>query len=85
MNQTSAKKKLAWQCRRGMLELDVILIPFLEEHFENLSESQQKMFSELLSADDPDLYTWLMGYGKSDKNEFNLMVQIIRNKIGIHS
>ncbi len=85
MNQASDKKKLVWQCRRGMLELDVILIPFLEEHFETLEQNEQHLFSQLLTADDPDLYTWLMGYGKSDNEQFNLMIQIIRHKMGISS
>lgn len=81
MNEPSLKAKLAWQCRRGMLELDVILIPFLENHFDLLELSQQKVFVELLKEADPDLYTWLMGYGHSDNEAFNSLIQVIRSKM----
>ena len=85
MTEVPLKKKLVWQCRRGMLELDVVLIPFLENHFDSLTQEQQILFSELLAEADPDLYTWIMGYEKSDNHNLNTMIQIIRDKTGIKS
>jgi len=85
MTETSLKTKLAWQCRRGMLELDVILIPFLANNFDNLDPNQQSLFSELLAEEDPDLYTWLMGFGECSNQSLNSMIQLIRNKTGITS
>ncbi len=85
MTEVTLKKKLAWQCRRGMLELDVVLIPYLEEHFDSLNNEQQTVFTHLLAEADPDLYTWIMGYEKSDNESFNNMIQLIRNKMGIKS
>ncbi|MCW9022639.1 MAG: succinate dehydrogenase assembly factor 2, partial [Sedimenticola sp.] len=29
--------QLRWQCRRGMLELDYILVGFLDQHFTDLA------------------------------------------------
>ncbi|WP_196140874.1 succinate dehydrogenase assembly factor 2 [Aliikangiella sp. G2MR2-5] len=78
MSEPSLKNKLAWQCRRGMLELDVILIPFLEQHFDSLSENEQKIFSLLLEEADPDLYTWLMGYGDCEKEEIASLIKHIK-------
>ena len=86
MDQTQSvdlQKKLQWQCRRGMLELDVILIPFLNEHFEVLSHSQKELFAELLKESDPDLYTWIMGFGQCDRNDFSEMIRIIREKMSV--
>ena len=38
--------RLKWACRRGMLELDVLLLPFVEEAFDSLSyEDQEKIGS----------------------------------------
>jgi len=85
MQATSLKTKLAWQCRRGMLELDVVLIPFLEQHFDSLDSNQQELFSRLLEQDDPDLYSWIMGFDKSENENFNSLIQLIRNKLGIKS
>ena len=85
MTEIPLKKKLTWQCRRGMLELDVVLIPFLEKHFDTLESDLQAVFSDLLKEADPDLYTWIMGYGKSENESFNQMITIIRDRIGITS
>jgi antitoxin CptB len=80
---TPAIKKLQWQCRRGMLELDVILIPFLNEHFEELTGDLKEVFTQLLKESDPDLYTWIMGFGKCKNNDFKDIIQIIREKMSV--
>lgn len=53
-------KKLRWRCRRGMLELDCILLPFFDDVFDTLSEDEQALFGELLHEADPTLANWLM-------------------------
>jgi len=83
MKNVKTVKQLQWQCRRGMLELDVILIPFLENYFESLDENNQLAFSELLTQADPDLYTWIMGFGECKIEEFVELIQIIRKKMSI--
>ena len=60
------EKPLRWRCRRGMLELDVILLPFLEQHFKHLSSVEKNIFAEMLEQADPDLFNWLMGYQVPD-------------------
>lgn len=59
---SSAKRlnRLRWQCRRGMLELDLLLSPFVEKHYLGLSASDQQLFEELLSYQDQDLYQVLI-------------------------
>jgi antitoxin CptB len=54
--------RLKWACRRGMLELDVLFMPFVETGFHELSLQQQEVFEALLTFDDPDLYAWFMGH-----------------------
>lgn len=85
MTKISLKTKLVWQCRRGMLELDIILIPFLENNFDGLTQSQQLLFSELLTEEDPDLYTWLMGFGQCENESLKTIIQLVRDKSGITS
>ena len=48
------------QCRRGMLELDFIFQRFLDQQYDQLSESDKKLFSRLLNEEDPTLYDWLV-------------------------
>ena len=80
---TDLHKKLQWQCRRGMLELDVILQPFLEQHFLHLIPEEQEAFVNLLTEADPDLYTWIMGFGKCKNQTLHNIIAIIRNKMFI--
>ncbi len=53
--------QLRWQCRRGMLELDYVLIGFLDQHFSNLSPEDQRLFVRLLDFEDQLLLDWVMG------------------------
>ena len=73
--------RLRWACRRGMLELDVLLGNFLEEAFLSLSSLEQAIFIHLLESNDQDLFRWLTG--KSDPSEPDLFK--IVEKIRYHA
>ena len=53
--------RVRWQCRRGLLELDVVLNRFLERHFETLSAQQRAAFDRLLEYPDNDLWDFVTG------------------------
>jgi antitoxin CptB len=50
-----------WQCRRGMLELDLLLNNFVDKKIENLSPQQKESFELLLSYPDQTLLDLLLG------------------------
>jgi antitoxin CptB len=79
MVSTEVPPKLRWACRRGMLELDVLLGNFLEEVFISLSEQDQNTFVDLLAENDQDLFTWLTGHVVSPNPKLALMVEKIRH------
>lgn len=54
-------QRLVWSCRRGMLELDIILSNFLHERYMCCNSEQKQAFNELLTYPDPELFTLLMG------------------------
>lgn len=54
--------KLQWACRRGMLELDVLLNNFLNEAYPQLSQEDKLLFIELLTYEDPAIFAWIMGH-----------------------
>lgn len=58
--QTAQRKRLYWHCRRGMWELDLLLVPFLEQRYDQLGEHDQALFRELIDQEDQDLFVWLM-------------------------
>jgi len=72
------KRKLAWQCRRGMLEIDMMLQPFLANGFEALSAEEQKTFVRLLEETDQDLFIWLLGGEEPTDPELATLVKKIR-------
>jgi antitoxin CptB len=53
--------RLAWQCRRGMKELDLLLQSFLQRGFSRLSTHERRAFDALLRYPDPMLIDYLMG------------------------
>ncbi len=52
-------KRMYWHSRRGMLELDLLLVPFAESRLSALSEDELQMYQELLREEDQDLFMWL--------------------------
>ncbi|HAF87865.1 MAG: hypothetical protein CMF38_04440 [Legionellaceae bacterium] len=78
MNQLARRAKIKWQCRRGMLELDLILDAFLKTHFENLSDKELASLETLLSYPDPVIYHWLLGHEDTlDSTEIRDIVNLI--------
>lgn len=55
------KHKIFWHSRRGMLELDLLLVPFAKDKFEFLSSEDQQLYADLLMNEDQDLWLWLLG------------------------
>lgn len=72
--------RIKWACRRGMLELDLILIPFFENNFAMLTQEQKQAFIALLGQPDPDIFNWLMGYAVPEPFELKEIVELIRNE-----
>ncbi len=65
-----------------MLELDVVIMPFFEECFEQLPFEQQQNFVSLLECDDPDLFTWIMGHGRSEHaGHANMVDKIVAHNL----
>jgi len=50
------KKRLAWRCRRGLLELDIVLQKFINNHFASLSEPELVQLDALLDYPDNDFW-----------------------------
>ena len=53
-------QRLYWRSRRGMLELDLLLVPFTLEAYPTLPAAQQRRYRKLLGSEDQDLFAWLV-------------------------
>lgn len=83
MSLTNNKARLRWACRRGMLELDVLFMPFVEQAYDQLSDKDKLTFERLLSGEDPDLFAWFMGHESCPDAELNAMVQLILDRVKV--
>ncbi|OUL58636.1 succinate dehydrogenase assembly factor 2 [Pseudoalteromonas ulvae] len=83
MIQLDNKARLRWACRRGMLELDVLLMPFVEQGYDALTEADKYIFQRLLTQEDPELFAWFMGHETSSDSELDYMVKLILNRVRV--
>lgn len=49
-------ERARWRCRRGLLELDIILQRFMDRHYAELDEQGLAQFERLLALPDNDLW-----------------------------
>jgi antitoxin CptB len=75
MNNGKMTTNLRWQCRRGMLELDLLLNNFVDKKAESLSREQHEAFERLLSYPDQTLHDLLLGDAVSSDS---LLADIVR-------
>lgn len=74
-------KRLYWHSRRGMLELDVLLIPFLEEVYRTLPADDQARYSALLDCEDTDMFEWFMQRSEPESPDLKRIVRIILDRV----
>ena len=73
------KNRIHWQCRRGMLELDILLQDFYRTHGDSLSDNDVELFTDLLACSDEQLYGYLMGRVVATDSTLAAMINKIRN------
>lgn len=73
--------RLFWHCRRGMLELDVLLVPFLKEAYPKLDAENQARFRKLLTCEDQDMFSWFMRRAEPEDADLRQIVQMILDRV----
>jgi len=73
--------RLRWRSRRGMLELDLLLLPFFDEVFAELESGEQQAFIKLLEQDDPDLWDWFSRKSEPGDPELAALVKRILDRV----
>jgi antitoxin CptB len=77
---TDLKKKILWQCRRGLWELDIILLPFVEKEFTNLNKQDQLLFQQLLKYEYIELFDIFVNKIEPQESQFINLIQLILDK-----
>jgi antitoxin CptB len=68
--------RVRWRCRRGLLELDIVLGRFIEK-YADLNENQRIVFDGLLDLPDTELWEMICGKSQQARNEQQELVTLI--------
>ncbi len=71
------ESRLRWQCRRGMRELDELLLQYLENQYAATNESDKEAFRSLLELPDPVLNEYLLQRVRPASEPVSRVVDII--------
>lgn len=77
MSTDAEFNRLFWHSRRGMLELDRLLVPFLQEAYKDLDEQDQARYVKLLACEDQDMFAWFMQRSQPHDADLQRMVDMI--------
>lgn len=77
MSDSVELNRLRWQCRRGMLELDLLLTEFLDTRYDALTPAERATFNRLLQQSDQTLLTWFNEGPDMDDQELKDIVRKI--------
>lgn len=80
--ESNLQKKAYFQSRRGLQELDIILKPFIENHFSNLKKVDQLSYMELVDNEDLDLLDWLVNQTKPPNSLLKIVNLVIEKHLG---
>lgn len=78
------KLRIEWDCRRGMLELDNVIMPFYQQYFDQLTDAQKEIFIRLLACSDLALFSWFFNRQTPADPELQQMVEYIQQVLQLN-
>ncbi|MCX7123928.1 MAG: succinate dehydrogenase assembly factor 2 [Gammaproteobacteria bacterium] len=69
--------RIKWACRRGMLELDLILEAYLEKRYPSAPPAEKELFVHFLTESDQDIFDWLFKKNRPENPESQKMIDIL--------
>jgi len=82
MDETQAarqeeERRMRWASRRGMLELDLLLEPFVRECYPALDAAGRERYRRLMGCQDQELFAWLLGREMPEDDELAAIIDRI--------
>lgn len=77
MSDDTELRRLRWRCRRGMRELDQLMLRYLDGRWPAVSETERGVFLRLLDTEDDKLWRWFMGRETPQDAELETLVRHI--------
>jgi len=70
-------KRLRWRCRRGMRELDQLMLRYLDGRWSMADDRERNHFLQLLDTEDDMLWRWFMGRERPEDAALANIINII--------
>lgn len=67
--------RLRWRCRRGMRELDQLLLRYVEQRWQSADADERRLFLQLLDCEDDTLWQWFMGRQRPEDAKLEAFVK----------
>ena len=71
-------ERARWRCRRGLLELDIVLQRFMDKHYTQLSETKLQQFATLLDLPDNDLWDMITTRKELEDGSLRPVLQLLQ-------
>ena len=73
--------RLRWRCRRGMRELDALLIGFVDRCVTDFTDAEIAAFEGVLELPDPVLHSYLLGRSAPNDSATAELIERIRASV----
>jgi antitoxin CptB len=71
-------ERVRWRCRRGLLELDLVLQRFVDEYYAKLGDAERRQFETLLDLSDNELWDMIALRKKQENNSLQRVLSLLR-------
>jgi very-short-patch-repair endonuclease/succinate dehydrogenase flavin-adding protein (antitoxin of CptAB toxin-antitoxin module) len=71
-------ERVRWRCRRGLLELDIVLARFVEQSYPGLNQEERVIFDELLDMPDTELWDVVTGKKEPTHAHQRLVLELLK-------
>ncbi|MDO9469949.1 MAG: succinate dehydrogenase assembly factor 2 [Nitrosomonas sp.] len=71
-------ERARWRCRRGLLELDIVLQRFMDQYYTQLDESGLEQFERLLALPDNDLWDLITARQANTDDQWQQVLELLQ-------
>lgn len=74
----SKQSRLAWRCRRGIKEMDLVCQRFLEQEYPRIGEQERQLFERILDENDLDILDWILERSQPEDSDYLPLIEKFR-------
>lgn len=78
---TIEQRRVIYQARRGLKELDMFIDPYVKNHYLTASDDEQQVFAKLLTYEDPDLLDYFMNQSTPDDEQVGKLITKLKTLV----